>query len=92
MLPNPYFIKYFKIFLLEYYENLYTETWSFVFVFVVTPKMKTVKSVPDVKDLINGAIYLNGILSKMFDILSTNGPFKSLHRLTTPPSTNNVVT
>lgn len=42
------------------------------------------------KAVINREIYLNGILSKIFDILSTNGPFRSLHRLTTPPSTNNV--
>ena len=50
----------------------------------------TCKSVPDMKTVINREIYLNGILSKMFDILSKNGPFRSLHRLTNPPSTNNV--
>ena len=31
-----------------------------------------------------------GILSKLFDILSTIDPLGTLHRLTIPPSTNNV--
>ena len=35
---------------------------------------KTLRSLPDVKAVINREIYLNGIFSKMFDILSTNGP------------------